>query len=210
MRRLGIAERITLTSRSPRSRLRKRHPCALLVVVVMVAVSLPVSAQDPFQSVPAPAPVVRSPPAPAPRAQAPRPRPVFRDEPEPEPVAVPPPLTSMAPRPSTPPVAAPQPPPAPAEPPTLAGKWMGSSNCPFASPQWEIHLAPLAREQYSITEPQNSSLTGWVSGKLVRMQWVGRLGETITADGTLTSPTAMGGKRYMLLGVTCDWWAGKK
>lgn len=105
-------------------------------------------------------------------------------------------------------VAAPRPvPQPPVEPPSLAGKWLGSSNCPFARPEWEIHLAAVAREQYSVTEPQDSSLTGWVSGKLVHMRWVGRLGETITADGTVTSQTAMAGKRYLLLGITCDWWA---
>jgi hypothetical protein len=108
-------------------------------------------------------------------------------------------------------VTAPQPvlPPAAAEPPSLAGRWLGSSNCPLASAEWEIRLAPVAREQYSITEVKEPSLTGWVSGKLVHMKWVGRLGETITADGTITSQTAMGGKRYLLLGITCDWWAKK-
>ena len=153
-------------------------------------------AQDPFQSAPAPAPLVR--PAPPPRVQAPRAqRPVYRRESEPEPAAVIPP-------------AAPAPPiaqaPSPPEPPSLAGRWMGSNNCPI-SIGFEVVLIPMGREQYSVSEPRNSSTAGWVSGKLVHWQGLS-LGVQFVSDGTITSATTMTGK-VSGFGITCDWWATK-
>jgi hypothetical protein len=187
----------------------KRRAPYLLTLALALADTAPVAAQtDPFQSVPGPAPIVKK-PVPTRPAAHPQ-RPLNRRDARPDAAATLSPPASAAPQSGVPIVAAPQPvPPPAAELPSLAGTWTGGTNCPLATPEWDINLAPVAREQYSVTSTQDSSLTGWVSGKLVHMQWTGRLGETGIDDGTVTSPTSMRGKSHRALGITCDWWAKK-
>lgn len=73
-----------------------------------------------------------------------------------------------------------------------------------------LRITALGNEQYSIADPSNAATKGLVAGQIVQIQMVGTIGDTITAEGTVTSPTTMAGKTRVILGYTCDWWAKKQ
>ncbi|HML09912.1 MAG TPA: hypothetical protein VK432_03565 [Stellaceae bacterium] len=170
---------------------RRFSPLFPLVAAALVA-ALPAMAQSPFQSAPGPAPPIAR-PAPHPRAQQ-------QDE------ELPPTVNTV---PATPAPAPAPPPPPPA--PSLAGVWHFWSNCPL-DPGGDLTFSPTGSEQYTVSGSDGIipvTVTGWVSGKTVHLEANPPLNHVVW-QGTVDSPTAMGGTVIPAIGFNCQWSGRKK